>query len=156
NQDAARLAGSVDGERRVTQSRDYLFGDADGSTIDKVDVRSRAVDLTAMWCRLYAIADSLAQHQQRQFRWDWRALFGAAFVALVFFTLYAHGHQLFLALLGHEDPLISKTIPLIGYAASCVAIFLLFGRAKIGRHQDRFLDYRALAEALRVAVYWKL
>jgi hypothetical protein len=145
NQDAARLAGSVDGARRVAQSLDYLFADAGGGTIGDVDAKSRAVGLTAMWCRLYAIADTLAQERQRQFRWDWRFLFGAAFAALVFFTLYAHGHNL-----------VGKLPPLIGYVASCVAIFLLFARAKVGRHQERFLDYRALAEALRVAVYWKL
>jgi hypothetical protein len=147
NQDAARLAGSADDARRVTQSLDYLFTDADGGSIGDVDAKSRALDLAAMWCRLYAIADTLAQKQQRHFRWDWRFLFGAAFMALVFFSLYAHGHDL----VG-----ISKSAPLIGYIASCVAIFLLFGRAKLGRHQERFLDYRALAEALRVAVYWKL
>jgi hypothetical protein len=155
NQDAAWLVGNGDGERRVARSLDYLFSDADGSAIGDVDAKSvdaksidaksHGIDLTATWCRLYAIADSLAQHRQRQFRWDWRSLFGAAFAALVFFALYAHGHQL-----------VGKIAPLIGYAASCVAIFLLFGRAKIGRHQERFLDYRALAEALRVAVYWKL
>jgi hypothetical protein len=45
---------------------------------------------------------------------------------------------------------------LIAYSVFYVVIFLVFARARRRRHQERFLDYRALAEALRVAVYWRL
>ena len=34
--------------------------------------------------------------------------------------------------------------------------FLWFTWARLREHQERFLDYRALAESLRVAVFWKL
>jgi hypothetical protein len=45
---------------------------------------------------------------------------------------------------------------LAAYSLSIVVIFVFFLRARSGQHQERYLDYRALAEALRVAVYWKL
>ncbi len=45
---------------------------------------------------------------------------------------------------------------IVAYVVSFVVIFVVFVRAMLGQHQERFLDYRALAEALRVAVYWKL
>jgi hypothetical protein len=45
---------------------------------------------------------------------------------------------------------------LVAYSTLYAAIFLIFLRARRARHQERFLDYRALAEALRVAVYWRL
>ena len=32
----------------------------------------------------------------------------------------------------------------------------VYVRAALRKDQERYLDYRALAEALRVAVYWKL
>src|SRR5206468_3231978 len=43
-----------------------------------------------------------------------------------------------------------------GYSLSIAVIIVIFLRARRGRHQERYLDYRAFAEALRVAVYWKL
>jgi hypothetical protein len=149
NRDVAVLAGSADGPARVAQSVTYLFSDADGGTIGevdaKVDAKTRATELAPLWCRLYAIADALAQERQRQFKWDWKYLFATAFVALVFFTLFTHGEKL-----------VDVSLTLIAYSVACAAIFVLFARARSGQHQERFLDYRALAEALRVAVYWKL
>ena len=37
-----------------------------------------------------------------------------------------------------------------------VAGVVVYVRAAYRQDQERYLDYRALAEALRVAVYWKL
>ena len=145
NRDAAALASSTDGPSRVTRSIDYLFTDAEGGTVGGVDAKTHATNLAPLWCRLYAIADTLAQKRQSQFKWDWKYLFAFAFVALVFFTLSTHG-----------EGMIKPETALVGYSAACLAIFVLFGRAKRGQHQERYLDYRALAEALRVAVYWKL
>ena len=45
---------------------------------------------------------------------------------------------------------------LAGYSLAFFFAFMLFRAASKGQHQERFLDYRALAEALRVAVFWKL
>jgi hypothetical protein len=45
---------------------------------------------------------------------------------------------------------------LVGYIAAFLLIFCLYFVAHRRQHQERFLDYRALAEALRVAVFWKL
>src|SRR5262249_43530461 len=43
-----------------------------------------------------------------------------------------------------------------GYFVTFLVLLVLFARGTLGHHQERYLDYRALAEALRVAVYWKL
>jgi hypothetical protein len=42
------------------------------------------------------------------------------------------------------------------YVLGFVGISVVVGRAHKERHQGRFLDYRALAEALRVAIYWRI
>jgi hypothetical protein len=90
---------------------------------------------------LYAISDVLADDSRAQFKRDWLALFALTFAAFICFALFSHlgGQRL-----------------LIAYSIFYGMIFLLFLSARSARHQERFLDYRALAEALRVAVYWRL
>jgi hypothetical protein len=142
NRDADRLAGAPDGGARVAQSIDELFTDPEQGSLDAA-ARSQADTLAPRWCRLYGLADVLARQRQVEFRLDWKLLFVFGFVAFACFAMFAH--------LGHgEKPFMA------GYIISCIAAFMLFARAKRGRHQERYLDYRALAEALRVAVYWKL
>ena len=130
------------GPARVTQSIDYLFTDPERHTLD-ADARAHAMELAPLWCRLYAIADTLAQDLQAQFKWDWKLLCVFGFIAFVCFAFFAH--------LGSEHK-----FSIVGYSLSFVVIFVLFARAMLGQDQERYLDYRALAEALRVAVYWKL
>ena len=45
---------------------------------------------------------------------------------------------------------------LILYVLGFLGIVVAVGRAHVDRHQGRFLDYRALAEALRVVMYWRI
>jgi hypothetical protein len=142
NRDADRLDATSRGPARVTQSIDYLFTDPERNTLD-ADARAHAMELAPLWCRLYATADALAQDLQAQFKWDWKLLCLFGFIAFVSFAFFAH--------LGSEHKFY-----IVAYSLSFVVIFVLFARAMLGQHQARFLDYRALAEALRVAVYWKL
>jgi hypothetical protein len=142
NRDADRLAATSGGPGRVTQSIDYLFTDPERHTLD-ADARAHAMELAPLWCQLYAIADTLAQDLQAQFKWDWKLLCVFGFIAFVSFAFFAH--------LGSEHKFY-----IVSYSLSFVVIFVLFARSMLGQHQARFLDYRALAEALRVAVYWKL
>jgi hypothetical protein len=142
NRDADRLAATAHGPVRAAQSIDYLFTDAERNTLDAV-AKAHAMELAPLWCRLYATADTLAQRLQAEFKWDWKLLCAFGFVAFVCFAFFAH--------LGSENKLFVAL-----YIASFVVIFVLVVRAMHGQHQARFLDYRALAEALRVAVYWKM
>jgi hypothetical protein len=137
NGEAASLVSRRDGRSRATKSFEYLFDDPDPKASDP------ARTLAPRWSRLYAIADTLAQGWQVQFKQDWLVLFGLAFVAFNCVAFYSH--------LGEAVRYL-----LIVYFVSYVFIIIVFARARLGRHQERFLDYRALAEALRVAVYWRI
>ena len=141
NSEAAALAASTDGPRRTAQSVDYLFTDPESS----LDAGAKQLGLTSAshWCRLYGIADTLAQNRQRQFKHDWQLLFALGFLAFFFFALLIH----------YES---ADTFLLSGYTAFVMVIYVVFIRARVMRHQEQFLDYRALAEALRVAVYWSI
>jgi len=143
NREAAALASTKRGAAQMAQSFAYLFDDPDLETSGQADPKEVALELAPRWSRLYSIADTLAHECQIQFKRDWRLLFGLTFAAFLCFVMFSH--------VGTE-----RDTLLIAYSVSYVVIFLIFLRARWGRHQERFLDYRALAEALRVAVYWRL
>jgi hypothetical protein len=143
NREAASLASTARGAARMTQSFDYLFDDPDVKAAEETDPKRIALELAPRWSRLYSISDTLANDCQTQFKRDWRFLFGLTFVAFICFALFDH-------------EAVENGVLLIAYSVSYVVIFLIFLGARRGRHQERFLDYRALAEALRVAVYWRL
>jgi hypothetical protein len=146
NQDAAFLSQRPDGRARVAQSLDFLISDSHGGPPDGIDVKKHALDVAPRWCRLHAVADTLAQERQAQFKTDWILLFLAGFIAFLCFALFTHA----------EFSTGISIILLGAYFLSFVAMLVLFVRAVRGRHQERYLDYRALAEALRVAVFWKI
>ncbi len=64
NRDAAALEQTADGSARLTQSVDYLFTDPGAAAADG-DAKGRAVQMAPLWCRLYAMADTLALERQR-------------------------------------------------------------------------------------------
>jgi len=139
NEESAALTATEDGRRRAQQSTDHLFTDFfTGRLAD--DARDRALSSARLWCKLYGIADSLAQNRQAKFKGDWLLLFTLGFVAFVLFAL-AH--------LGHNPTRI-----LIAYGIAVLVFVVVFFFVKMTQNQERFLDYRAFAEALRVAVYW--
>jgi hypothetical protein len=142
NEDAARLVKSADGSARLERSLDYLFTDA-GAAKPDVAAKARALAVAPLWCRLYVIADTLALERQIQFKRDWKLLFGFGFVAFACFALFAHAGG-------------SGVLLLAAYLSAFVVMVVVYGRAMRRQDQERYLDYRALAEALRVAVYWKL
>ena len=146
NQDAVLLSKRSDGPARLAQSLDSLLSDSHGDPPDGVDVKKHALDVAPLWCRLHALADALAQQRQAQFKTDWMLLFLAGFIAFLGFAFFTHGV--------FSTPV---QIVLLGiYFFSFLAMLILFLRAVRGHHQERYLDYRALAEALRVAVFWKI
>ncbi len=159
NQDAALLSKRPDGPAHVARNLDLLFSDSHGSPPPPLpspacgggkgggaDVKKHALDVAPLWCRLHAVADTLGQERQAQFKADWILLFLAGFIAFLCFALFTHA-----------EFSTSISIILLGaYFLSFIAMLVLFVRAVRGRHQERYLDYRALAEALRVAVFWKI
>jgi hypothetical protein len=143
NEDAAALAGRPDGATQLERSTDGLFTDPERRAPPDAEAKRYAMDRAPLWCRLYAIADTLAQHRQGQFNWDWMLLLMLGFLAFFCFAMFTHAGYVSGLFLG-------------SYSLIFLVIFILFLRAVFGQHQERYLDYRALAEALRVAVYWKL
>jgi hypothetical protein len=141
NREAAALASGKSGQAQIARSLEYLFDDVDPLAPGQADAKQAALTLAPRWSRLYSISDTLANDCQAQFKRDWFLLFLLTFCAFFCFAMFAYRE---VALL------------LIVYSVLYVLIFLIFARARRGRHQERFLDYRALAEALRVAVYWRL
>jgi hypothetical protein len=142
NRDAAALGRTTDGTVRLTQSIGYLFTDPGAAAAD-ADAKSRAMQVAPLWCRLYALADTLALERQSQFKRDWKVLFSLAFIAFVCFAMFTHAGYLYAPIL-------------IAYLLAFVIGVSVYVRAAHQQDQERYLDYRALAEALRVAVYWKL
>jgi hypothetical protein len=143
NRDAALLEKTADGPAHLAQSLDYLFTDPGAAAAD-VGAKTHAMDMAPLWCRLYAMADTLALERQLQFKWDWKLLFGVGFIAFFCFAMFTHAGY------------ISNALFLIAYLLSFVVGVFVYVRAAHRQDQERYLDYRALAEALRVAVYWKL
>jgi hypothetical protein len=143
NREAAALAGAERGRARMARSFEYLFDGPDPRASAETDAKPVARDLAPRRCALYSISDTLANDCQDQFRRDWLLLFTLTFSAFFCFAVFSH--------VG-----VAGNTLLVLYSAIYVVIFLIFLRARRSRHQERFLDYRALAEALRVAVYWRL
>jgi hypothetical protein len=148
NCDAASLQKRADGPARMEKSFDSLFSVSNGASAGDPDAKKHAADVAPLWCRLHTIADVLAQERQTRFRRDWRLLFLGGFIAFFCFALFAHA--------GSSTSLHITVALLSIYFLSFVVMVILFAHALHGRHQERYLDYRALAEALRVAVFWKI
>jgi len=142
NRDAAKLTLPPRPDR-AGPSLDALFGFAPPSPIDSNALMQTAMERAPRWCRMYAIADALAQRWQTQFGRDWLHLYACALLAFLCFAFFSNVGAL-------------SNLLLILYVLGFLGIFVVVVRAHAGQHQGRFLDYRALAEALRVAVYWKI
>jgi hypothetical protein len=145
NREAAKLDAAADGKERLETSLSSLFHDP-AEELSGEAAKIRAMELVPHWCRLYQIADTLAQQRQTQFKRDWGTLFGLGFLAIASFEVATH--------LLFDRPWVPWLIGLYGVFFGFV--FIWFFHARRQEHQERFLDYRALAEALRVAVFWKL
>ncbi len=103
---------------------------------------ARAEAMAPQWCRLYGLVDALAREREKRVRADWRDMFLLAFAALVCFAVYSH--------------LFPVNLLLFDYAAISAVVFIIFLRSRVRAHRERFYDYRGLADALRIGVFWKL
>jgi hypothetical protein len=95
----------------------------------------------------YAHADGLAMHYQKRLQRTRRRIFTGVSLSALGFLGYAHG----IDPTHHEAGVVALSI----YLLALVLADLCHGRAERHRVEQRFLDYRALAEALRVAWFWR-
>jgi hypothetical protein len=142
NHGAGGLPHSQKGALRLANSKDYLFFNSEKKAPEQV-VRDRATQLLPRWCGVYQIADALAVGWQGRFRWDWWMLFVLGFLGILTFEVVTHLRPDWFLLYAFY-----------GFIFICVLVWFIV--AHFRQHQERFLDFRALAEALRVAVFWKL
>jgi hypothetical protein len=146
NHEAAKLDRTAQRVGERNQRDGQLFADWKlEQTVDPA-AHARAMEIAPRWCRQFGVADTLAQRRREVFQTDWRGLFALGLFALFCFEI--ESHLLF-------DWPFSYWL-LLGYIGIFFVVFLWFAWARWREHQERFLDYRALAESLRVAVFWKL
>lgn len=93
----------------------------------------------------YVTADVLALSYQRRTRWVLRALiFLFGLTGVLMFELFAHGPE-------HV-----RGAFLFAYVGVIVAAYMVYRIANFREVKTRHLDYRALAEGLRLQFFWKL
>jgi len=133
NTDVQKLSSRLETEQE--KSKEYLIDEGKLSEADKA--------ITHGIVRHYALSDTLALRYQKYAILTWRLLFILAIFAVLSFGIYAHifpdnklGLLMYLIILG------------IGFAIYIVA--------KYKEYHDRHLEYRALAEALRIQFFWIL
>jgi hypothetical protein len=131
NADACRLSGKLTAARALSQ--DYLLA---GSPIGQLSVGPTTV------LQLYLFADTVSHFYQQLAKVGLLGAFGIAIVGAGFFALFAHMSQNVLFL-----------IPYVGVLGLAMCWPLL--RDRVG-WRAKYLDYRALAEALRVQLFWEL
>lgn len=95
-------------------------------------------------CHDFAIADTLAQIYQKHVLKMLHILFAFVFTAAVLLEIYS-------------DILMNLHILLLSYSLLLIIAFAFwFFGLKKSKAQDRYQDYRALAEGLRVAFFWRV
>lgn len=90
----------------------------------------------------YGIADALAMRYQAKRRRIMTGLFTLVVLAFLFFQVYAY--------------LIASPFLLLCYPLLLSVAYILYFRARRREYQDKHLEYRALAEGLRVQFFWLL
>ena len=89
----------------------------------------------------YTSADILASYFQRFTYRTFIGIFSCVFAAAFFFDIYAH--------------VFDNTVILTCYLSSLLLAFLWYRTAKKKQYQTKYLDYRSLAEGLRVQFFWE-
>jgi len=131
NQDAIRYAEDLREHRR--NSEEYIFPSPAHHAMPTPLRELR---------EFYAIADVLSQRFQKRTLAILKLLLTFVFFAALFFELYSS--------LFEETPMIAL------YLGMFVCAFACYKWADRKGYQTRYLDYRALAERLRVQFFWKL
>jgi hypothetical protein len=144
NCDAEALLRRDDGARRLEQSLASFFEDGDAGGND--DARRRVAELAPLALRFHAMADALAQERGSGLNRNWKFMSAAGLLGFLCFASFVQAASV--ASGGMAAVLLG------GYFVCLAAVLVLVVRA--GRERHWYLEHRALAEALRVAVFWKL
>lgn len=131
NSKVKSLQGELSGE--IRQNKHYLFPHEGDKPLPAhlEEVRN-----------LYAAADTLAIYYQKKSRHTLLILLALALGAVLVFEIYSHS-------------LISSSV-FSFYPLFLIAAYLVYRHANNKEFQNRHLDYRALAEGLRVVFFWRL
>ena len=134
NADLVRHSARPTYQSKVDQGAEYLF------PADKAVNLSKPLQATRLQ---YAAADTLAQHFQKKVKSTHWLLLGLIFLAGVSFATYAH--------------LFMENLWLLAlYFLAVLGGWGLTRRVARREYHRKWLDYRALAEAMRVEFFWKL
>ena len=132
NRDERRLHDRLAAMRE--RSRQYI---APQPVADVLDDDQRAI------LERYVVADSLALHYRRRSSTGLLAIVVGVFIAVAFFEIY-----------GHMAP--ETHWLLVAYLVGLLGVWLVQRRVRRGDYQTKHLDYRALAEGLRVQLFWRI
>jgi hypothetical protein len=136
NADAARLDRSL--ARARERSREWLLPDEDVTPELREGIEEMRPELD-----LFAGVDAIAQGLGRRTHRVMAALFVIVTIAALTFDVYTH--------------LFPETWMLLGaYLAALTGTYALVAHSRRRGYQGRYLDYRALAEGLRVAIFWRI
>jgi len=131
NRDADRLSGKL--AVKIERSRNYIVPQEKQGALPDT---ARAI------FEQYSVADRLAMHFQTWRKWTLVTLFALALLAVISFEVYAH--------------LLGRPWVLALYPLTLGAALLVYVLARRRDFQHKHLDYRALAEGLRVQLFWEL
>jgi len=123
----------VNGDKELSQSWKYLFGN---EAENEIISGNNAIEKLAA---IYTASDVLSQHFQRKTTKTIKWIYILFFIAVLLYGVIDMSYYLVLF-----------------YIALIPAIALLIRKTSMDRIEDRFLDYRALAEGLRVEIFWTL
>jgi hypothetical protein len=134
------------------RSKADLFG-----TIDSATLPPELRGTLDHYANLYAIADSLAIYFRDQTVNTLLFLFRLFFIAVVCLNIFADLGGDLVTLLGDKGGAWLRVLFLLFYLILLFsAYYVWYYRAKKGDYQSKYLDYRALAEGLRVEFFWRL
>src|SRR5579883_315531 len=131
NRDAVTHAEEL--KENLSASKEYIF---------PTSVRSAMPTPLRETLDFYSIADVLSQRFQRRTFATLKLILTCVFLAVACFEVYS-------------GPLAASEM-LMAYLAILLIAFGIFSWAKRQGYQTKYLDYRALAEGLRIQFFWKL
>jgi hypothetical protein len=152
NRDALALGAAL--ARDIEQSKVYLLQAKDQALAHTVAALPRA---SRVVLEQYAVADALAVHFGQKTLKASANLFGLVFVAALCFNLFHSFPHAKLEVGGWAQ----KLLHMPWFLAAFVGLFVygslvLHRRAARGDYQNKYQDYRALAEGLRIQFFWSV